>query len=250
LRIRLQKSFQIAQTLPRPSIYTELFNTQIQSGSNDDKTQTNRNEIATKLKRVFSQIKNESLKLSNNISQIQAHMLIDNDEIDIQTRNKKKQRLDNNGPISIKENDENAHDEENRVNGKKQLSMEALWDEMNEDWKTLLPYYGKTLNEWDRKMRLLEPHVNNQNKNNMDLSLSERLSLLLDRPQRVLAKMQSVERNFKMFGDNENNVDNETKNEKKLRKRQRMIKIIPKKTERKRKKKQEKKKTFECSKER
>jgi len=104
LRIHLQKPFQIAQTLPRPSNYLELFNSDGQIDNNDsnndgagnnhssknNEKKRRRNEIVTNLKKTLDEVGQEALKLNNNILEIQAKMLINNEEIDTEIRYQKK----------------------------------------------------------------------------------------------------------------------------------------------------------------
>jgi len=112
---------------------------------------------------------------------------------------------------------------------KNNITVDNIWHEMDEDWKTLLPYYNKTLDVWDRKMRLLDSNSKNKNNtkfnnfndndtnnhNNINLSLLERIGMLLDRPNRILTKMQSVEKNFKMYCDSNNDINEDNKDNKK-----------------------------------
>merc|ERR1712228_420882 len=91
-----------------------------------------------------------------------------------------------------------------RLNQEKVIKFEALWEEMSKDWNDLMPHTNKTMDLWDRKMKLIESYSSKKEKNKNDQSLMERIALIIDNPHRILSKMQSVDKLFKMYGDGDN----------------------------------------------
>ena len=140
-----------------------------------------------KLKTLLEEVSNKSLNITQNIMDLQNKLLDKNDDYPNELRLRKKRKL---------ENDSSSNKE--------------LWQEMNKDWNDLLPYNNKIMDLWDRKMKLVETHSMKKEKGKLDEhSILERLALIIDNPHRILNKMQSVDKLFRMYGDKEIKINNE-----------------------------------------
>eukprot|EP01083_Nonionella_stella_P086549 240527_1 len=177
LRIHLQKPFQLAQKLPRPSVHCELMNEMEKDGEKTAQVGQKR-----KLKQLLNEVSDKALSLTDNIMNLQSKLLCSNDEYPDELRYRKRRRLNN-------ENDSSSN----------VVRFEGLWDEMNSDWSDFLPFCNKTMDLWDKKMRLVDNYSSKKDKKTQ--SLLERIALIIENPQRILHKMQSVDKLFRMYGD-------------------------------------------------
>jgi len=184
LRIHLQKPFQIAQKLPRPSVYAAIM-----SDANGEKP----NEKKRKLKEMMDEVSKTSLRLADNIMSLEAKLLDKNDEYPAELRHRKRRRLDVETTESKNDSSANGVD----------LTFDALWSEMNEDWQDFLPHCNKTMDLWDRKMQLVESYAakKEKSKQKQNVSVLERIAMIIENPQAILHKMQSVDKLFRMYGD-------------------------------------------------
>ncbi len=77
--------------------------------------------------------------------------------------------------------------------------------QLEKDWKSFLPYSNKTLDVWERKMRLIDGSSfrkhKNKKTNKKPIGLLERIGSVLENPATIISKMQSVDKDFRMFGD-------------------------------------------------
>ena len=176
LRIHLQKPLQMAQKLPR----LDKYNTIIKK----DK----------KLKELFDKVSQQSLILCDNINRLQSKMLINNKDYPEDLIEIHKQKLDNQDDMK--------------------LNFDELMNDINNDWELFMPYSNKILDIWDRKMKLIDSYdldKTKKNKNNSNKNIEtliEKIAIIMDNPERLLQKMQSVDNNFRMYLDEETKTTN------------------------------------------
>eukprot|EP00485_Elphidium_margaritaceum_P011333 CAMPEP_0202710410 /NCGR_PEP_ID=MMETSP1385-20130828/22389_1 /ASSEMBLY_ACC=CAM_ASM_000861 /TAXON_ID=933848 /ORGANISM="Elphidium margaritaceum" /LENGTH=567 /DNA_ID=CAMNT_0049369937 /DNA_START=32 /DNA_END=1735 /DNA_ORIENTATION=- len=178
LRIHLQKPFQIAQKLPRPSVHAQLFGGE-------------QNEKKRKLKSMLTRVNEKCLHIADDIMHLQSKLLDSNEEYAEEWRYRKRRRLE-----------EALPDAASQEQKQKVVDMDALWSEMKQDWSAFLPHCNQVMEMWDNKMKLVESYSAKKEKAHQQTqTLLERIALIVENPQRILHKMQSVDKLFKMYGD-------------------------------------------------
>lgn len=151
-----------------------------------------KNERKRKLKALLDEVSEKSLSITNNILKLQSKLLDTNEDYPEELRDRKRRKLNN---------DTSANE---------QPQFEELWQEMNQDWNEFLPHSNKVMDVWDRKMKLVEDYASKKQKGKLnDHTMLERLALIIDSPHRILNKMQSVDKLFKMYGDTDIKINNE-----------------------------------------
>lgn len=162
-------------------------------------------EKVSNLKRLLNEVSQESLSLSDNILSLQSKLINAStyDEYPKSWIARKRRRL------SKTVNDQS-------------LNLDDICKEMNEDWNDFIPYSNNTMDIWDRKMRLIENYAHfKEKKQQNQQSLLKRTAMMIENPFRILQKMQSVDKQFHMFGDSKEITivanDERNKNDKQLK---------------------------------
>ena len=136
--------------------------------------------------------------MADNVLQLQSKLVDSHETLPEEWRYRKRRRLNPNEFVEGSEElDESANSKVTRP-----ITIDSLWDELNDDWMDMLPFCSQTLDAWDRKMKLVETYdVRKEKMKRKTHSISERIAMILEHPQRILGKMQSVDKLFKMYGD-------------------------------------------------
>lgn len=162
-----------------------------------------KNEKKRKLKELLNEVSDRSLNITNNIMDLQRKLFERNEQYPQELRGNKRRKLNT--------SDSSANNGED-TNGKNEnVDYEELWNELNKDWTAFLPECNKTMDIWDKKMKLVQTYSEKKakKKHKDEHSILERLALVIDNPQRILMKMQSVDKLFKMYGDKDIKINNE-----------------------------------------
>ncbi|ETO20591.1 hypothetical protein RFI_16627 [Reticulomyxa filosa] len=237
IRIHLQKPYLTSQKMPRPERYqsfirhTETSGTDLDHNADKDKNK-NKNTESNSLEELASQIEKEAMALCNDLLRIQSKLIAKNKEIQCgingtiyRPSEEGNDRDDTNEDeemrvLSDPEEDEiltnntkarssghGRHRDRSKrsgVNGNDNVgSWEDMWTQCNNDWKTMMPYCNKTIDSWDKKMKLMDATAitRKDKKNSSNMSLLERIGGVMANPDLILNKMQTVDKLFRMYGD-------------------------------------------------